>query len=417
MRCLPSYLLFFVEGKENWTPSSPARAAPSNSRVSRASNGAGREAPRAFISRCHLSPLPVKRSRSPRWRSIPQTEPYCRGEGALLQRDPAGDEPRCLVASDLALLSLANSPGGTFPPTEGPRVRRHAPLTSESLLIIALHLRGRDGSVRSACSRNLDHRAVRQRGAPELFKPSALGGRHSRGVNHKRQRWARPQRGHASTSTPNVRRINSAHWYPPAREGFAQAAASSVSTESARFEPTPSCNATGTTAARHAGPAHHSIYGTRIWLALEGDADRAAQVAREACDLVQGPVETCPGCRITLAVPAAIAAARAGDLERLDALMPACEFLATTVMHLPGWYAALDEVRAHGCPARGDRDGAARHFAAAASRFAAAGEPLDAVRCERWRGTMMSSARSTASPGHVGCDRVMHGAGTRSATR
>ncbi|MGE3510858.1 MAG: AAA family ATPase [Vicinamibacterales bacterium] len=143
------------------------------------------------------------------------------------------------------------------------------------------------------------------------------------------------------------------------------------------------------------------IYGTRIWLALEGDAGRAAQVAREACDLVQGPVETCPGCRITLAVPAAIAAARAGDLERLDALMPACEFLATTVMHLPGWYAALDEVRAHGCLARGDRDDAARHFAAAASRFAAVGQPLDAARCERWRDTMVSSARSTASPGHV----------------
>ena len=31
-----------------------------------------------------------------------------------------------------------------------------------------------------------------------------------------------------------------------------------------------------------------------------------------------GPIETCPGCRITLAVPAAIAAARAGDDERAD---------------------------------------------------------------------------------------------------
>ena len=30
---------------------------------------------------------------------------------------------------------------------------------------------------------------------------------------------------------------------------------------------------------------------------------------------VRGPLETCPGCRITFAVPAAIAAARAGELD------------------------------------------------------------------------------------------------------
>ena len=62
------------------------------------------------------------------------------------------------------------------------------------------------------------------------------------------------------------------------------------------------------------------IYGARITAA----ADPAAALARldEAELAVRGPLETCPGCRITLAVPAAIAAARAGDLDRADRLRP-----------------------------------------------------------------------------------------------
>ena len=56
------------------------------------------------------------------------------------------------------------------------------------------------------------------------------------------------------------------------------------------------------------------IYGTRI--AAARDPASALAALEEAEEAVRGPVETCPGCRITLAVPAAIAAARAGDLER-----------------------------------------------------------------------------------------------------
>ena len=59
------------------------------------------------------------------------------------------------------------------------------------------------------------------------------------------------------------------------------------------------------------------IYGTRITLAEDPAAALAALEEAEAA--VRGPVETCPGCRITLAVPAAIAAARAGDTARADA--------------------------------------------------------------------------------------------------
>jgi tetratricopeptide (TPR) repeat protein len=121
------------------------------------------------------------------------------------------------------------------------------------------------------------------------------------------------------------------------------------------------------------------IYGTRI--ALATDPAAAYDAALEAEEAVRGPFETCPGCRITLEVPAAIAIARAGDLDRLARFEQSCTFLANVVMHLPAWDAALEEVRAHACCARGEAPQARAHFAAAAAGFAAAGQPLDARRC------------------------------------
>ncbi|WP_019877103.1 ATP-binding protein [Sporichthya polymorpha] len=119
------------------------------------------------------------------------------------------------------------------------------------------------------------------------------------------------------------------------------------------------------------------IYGTRI--AAARDPDAALTVLLDAEASVQGPLETCPGCRITLAVPAAIAAARARDLALLERWEPAVDFLADVVMRLPGWYAARAEVRGHAAQAR--REPAAAHFAEAARRFAETGQPLDAERC------------------------------------
>ncbi|WP_256061182.1 hypothetical protein, partial [Klebsiella pneumoniae] len=46
------------------------------------------------------------------------------------------------------------------------------------------------------------------------------------------------------------------------------------------------------------------IYGTRILLAGP-DPDAAVAAVDEAESAVQGQLETCPGCRITFAVPAA----------------------------------------------------------------------------------------------------------------
>jgi tetratricopeptide (TPR) repeat protein len=119
------------------------------------------------------------------------------------------------------------------------------------------------------------------------------------------------------------------------------------------------------------------IYGTRIAAATDPEAALAALDDAESS--VRGPLETCPGCRITLVVPGAIAAARGGDLDRAAEYEATAEWLAGVVMRLPGWDAAVEEVRGHRARATGGA--AAVHFAAAAAGFRSAGQPLDGARC------------------------------------
>ena len=123
------------------------------------------------------------------------------------------------------------------------------------------------------------------------------------------------------------------------------------------------------------------IYGARILAAQSPEAGlHALEEARQA---VRGPLETCPGCRITFAVPAAIAAARAGRVELAEDYEGQSAYLANVVMRLPAWYAAHDEVRGHLVLARCEGAAAAAAcFSAAASRFGEAGQPLDAARCK-----------------------------------
>lgn len=121
------------------------------------------------------------------------------------------------------------------------------------------------------------------------------------------------------------------------------------------------------------------IYGTRITAATEPDEGLAAVEDAEVS--VLGPLETCPGCRITLTVPAAIAAARAGDLERAAQYEKATVFLAEAVMRLPAWYAALDEVRGHIALAEGDATTSSDHFSKAADVYRDIGQPFDDARC------------------------------------
>ncbi|MDT3678967.1 MAG: AAA family ATPase [Burkholderiaceae bacterium] len=120
------------------------------------------------------------------------------------------------------------------------------------------------------------------------------------------------------------------------------------------------------------------IYGTRVM--LDADPTAALSTLEDAQEAVRGPLETCPGCRITFAVPAAIAAARAGRLDLAERYERASDYLANVVMRLPAWYAAYDEVRAHVARARGAE--ARSLFLDAARKFRAAEQPLDAARCE-----------------------------------
>jgi hypothetical protein len=126
------------------------------------------------------------------------------------------------------------------------------------------------------------------------------------------------------------------------------------------------------------------IYGARI--ATATDPVEAMAAAEEAAEAVRGPLETCPGCRITFAAPAAIAFARGGATDRARALQPDVEYLAHVVMRLPAWDAAYQELEGHLARAAGDAEGARRSFATAAGTFATAGQPLDAERCRSLAG-------------------------------
>ena len=131
------------------------------------------------------------------------------------------------------------------------------------------------------------------------------------------------------------------------------------------------------------------IYGTYLQLAdSPAAALRALEEARAA---VQGPLETCPGCRITFTVPAAIAAARAGRLDLAEDYASQTSYLANVVMRLPAWHAAHEEVRGH-IGLAGHEDPAAVHakFSAAAAGFRTAGHSIDAARCEKLAGSHRS---------------------------
>ena len=138
------------------------------------------------------------------------------------------------------------------------------------------------------------------------------------------------------------------------------------------------------------------IFGTRVRMRAE-DPSAALCVIQDAMESVRGPLETCPGCRITFAVPAAIGAARAGEVELAETFETQCAYLANVVMRLPAWYAAHDEVRGHIAAARrAPTDEVVAHFAAAFARYRAAGHRVDASRCERVAGQIASGGNGAS---------------------
>lgn len=122
------------------------------------------------------------------------------------------------------------------------------------------------------------------------------------------------------------------------------------------------------------------VHGVRI--SASSDPDSIVPALEDAEVGIQGPLETCPGCRITLAVPAAIGATRAADRDRITRYAMESEILAGVVMPLPAWQASVEEI--HGRMARLDGDVAAavRHLEAATGIFTRIGHALDADRCQ-----------------------------------
>lgn len=134
--------------------------------------------------------------------------------------------------------------------------------------------------------------------------------------------------------------------------------------------------------ARESEVGHHTldrIYGAMVEAA--GDSAGGFELVREAESAIRGPAETCPTCRIAFIVPAAIAAARAGDLARADRYARDCETALETIALPPAWHAAVAEVRGWVARANGEPDEARDHLHRAADGFRAWGQPLDAQRC------------------------------------
>jgi DNA-binding SARP family transcriptional activator/tetratricopeptide (TPR) repeat protein len=141
--------------------------------------------------------------------------------------------------------------------------------------------------------------------------------------------------------------------------------------------------------ARESEVGHHTldrIYGAMIEAAADPQA--ALDLIREAETAIRGPLETCPTCRIAFVVPAAIGAARAGDLDRARRYAADCAQALEVIALPPAWHASGSEVRGWLARAEGRKSDAAAHFRAAADVFADRCQPVDAERCARLAATV-----------------------------
>jgi hypothetical protein len=108
------------------------------------------------------------------------------------------------------------------------------------------------------------------------------------------------------------------------------------------------------------------------------DPNRARAIVDRAESTI-GINDACPFCSVMLAVPAAIACARSGDLAHARHHLAIAEQSAK-LWEGTAWEAALTEARAHISAAERDAR-APTLFEEAADQFTRAGQPLDAARC------------------------------------
>ena len=132
------------------------------------------------------------------------------------------------------------------------------------------------------------------------------------------------------------------------------------------------------------------IYGTMILAAPDPQAARALVDQAEA---TLGENDRCSFCVVMFAVPAAMACAEVGDLDRARHYAEVAEYSAG---RWPGtaWAAAAKEARAHIARAEGEMTEAERLLSAAAEGFRVSGQPGDAARCIRTIDELSLIARS-----------------------
>ncbi len=123
------------------------------------------------------------------------------------------------------------------------------------------------------------------------------------------------------------------------------------------------------------------IYGAKILHARE--PAHAVAILDESETAIVGPSEGCLGCAIALYVPAAIASATAGQVERASGFLAMAEQVGSFLWPHGPWQAALDEARAAVATARGDLDAGRERLAAASACYAACGQHGEAARCAR----------------------------------
>ena len=133
--------------------------------------------------------------------------------------------------------------------------------------------------------------------------------------------------------------------------------------------------------ARWSPLVHHllqRIYGTLV--AAAPDREAALAVVDEAVEAADAH-NACMVCHVMIAVPAAIACAEGGRLDEARRWLAQAE-AAAVLWQGTAWQGAVREARAHVSRAEGDPSAAVRLLTEAAALFAAAGQPLDAQRCQ-----------------------------------
>jgi len=120
------------------------------------------------------------------------------------------------------------------------------------------------------------------------------------------------------------------------------------------------------------------VYGSMIMASPDPAAARAVVERAEA---TMGENDRCVFCEVMFVVPAAIACADVGDLERAKEYVATADEAASR-WEGNAWQAAVLEARAHILRAEGRFEDAADVLTEAAALFLAAGQPMDAVRCQ-----------------------------------